>query len=103
MCDDSVTCKITPSSLLFVFLFGRLGLDLALLVLCLVGKDRICNFKDDLVLGFNLGLFLLVGVQLESEHFGDELFAFEVGLEVRVGLRASGGTMRRRWGKEVPK
>ena len=87
------------SSLLLVFLLRGLGFYLALLVLCLVGEDRV----HWLQFHFGFGFLFSVGLQLEAEDLGNKFFAFEVWFEIGIGLRGCGFTMRRRWGKEVPK
>lgn len=50
-----------------------------------------------------LGKWLWMRLELESEYFGNKLLLFEVGLEVTVGLTNITDTMRRRYGKDVPK
>ena len=69
-----------------------LGLYLTLDVLTRVVVQNIFVF---LVLGIG-HLVLFVGLEFEAEHFGDELFFFEVGFQVGVGLGVGRGTMTRR-------
>lgn len=50
-----------------------------------------------------LGKWFWMRLKLEPEYFGNKLLLFEVGLEVTVGLTNITDTMRRRYGKDVPK